>query len=167
MADSNADATNASGKKGSMLIVTLLVAILAAAGAGAGVYFATAKSRDMSDEAVQARGRAPKGPALYVELDPPFVVNFEARGMTRFLQVAVQVMTRDPATADLIKQHDPVIRNDLLMLLSNQTQESISSRDGKEQLRLQALEVVANAIEAEGGNGKNVEQLYFTSFVMQ
>ena len=53
------------------------------------------------------------------------------------------------------------------MLFSNQTHETIATREGKDQLRAQALEVVAKAIEAEGGTGKNVEQLYFTSFVMQ
>jgi flagellar FliL protein len=76
-------------------------------------------------------------------------------------------MTRDQGTADLVKQHDPVIRNDLLLLLSNQTYETISSREGKENLRAEALQVVAKAIEAEGGEGEKVEQLYFTSFVMQ
>jgi flagellar protein FliL len=67
----------------------------------------------------------------------------------------------------MIKLHDPMIRNDLLFLLSNQQYEMISTREGKEQLRTQALETVAKVITAEGGDGKNVEQLYFTSFVMQ
>ncbi len=108
-----------------------------------------------------------RAPAIYIELDPPFVVNFEARGVMRFLQVAIQVMTRDPLTADLIKAHDAVIRNDLLMLLSGQSYEVLSTREGKEQLRTEALQVVIKAIEAEGGDGSRIEQLYFTSFVMQ
>ncbi len=173
MAESTAaDASDAPAtpRNGSKLIVTLAIALLAAAGAGGGVYWFTAKSPDAtSEQGAKAKNKAekPKGPAIYVEFDPPFVVNFEARGMTRFLQVTVQVMTRDPITADLVKQHDPVIRNDLLMLFGNQTHETISTREGKDQLRGQALEVVAKAIEAEGGDGRNVEQLYFTSFVMQ
>ena len=57
----------------------------------------------------------------------------------RFLQVSVEVMTRDAATADMIKQHDPMLRNDLLMLLGSQTYETISTREGKEKLRDEAL----------------------------
>lgn len=165
-----------SAGKSSMLVAIIAAALFAAAAAAGGVYWFTAKSGDdvAAEEGAQgskAKGKAkdakPKGPAIYVEFDPPFVVNFEARGMTRFLQVTLQVMTRDPVTADLIKQHDPVIRNDLLLLLSNQTYDTISSREGKEKLRAEALGVVANAIDAEGGEGEKVEQLYFTSFVMQ
>ena len=37
-------------------------------------------------------------PPRYINLDPPFVVNFEADSMVRFLQVTVGIMTRDPAT---------------------------------------------------------------------
>ena len=104
---------------------------------------------------------------MYVAFDPPFVVNFEAKGMMRFLQVSLEVMTRDPVTADLIKQHEPVLRNDLLLLFGNQTYEMISTREGKEELRKEALAAVARIISDEGGDPKHVEQLYFTSFVMQ
>jgi flagellar FliL protein len=76
-------------------------------------------------------------------------------------------MTRDPATADKIKENDPIIRNDLLLLFGNQTYDSISTREGKEKLRAEAKEAVAKVIGAEGGDPKKVEDLYFTSFVMQ
>ena len=164
-------------RTGSKLLAIIVAAVLAAGAAGGGAYwFATkGEAATASDEkgekgekgAKGKKDKAPQGPAIYVEFDPPFVANFEARGTTRFLQVTVQAMTRDPVTADMIKQHDPVIRNDLLMLLSNQTYETISSREGKEKLRAEALQVVANVIETEGGSGESVEQLYFTSFVMQ
>jgi flagellar FliL protein len=95
------------------------------------------------------------------------VANFEAKGQMRFLQVSVEIMTRDPVTADLIKLHDPMIRNDLLMLFGNQQYESISTLEGKDKLRGAALAAVAKVVGAEGGDPKKVEQLYFTSFVMQ
>ena len=172
MTESTIGDESRSASGGSKLVVTMLVALLAAAGAGGGVYWFTAHSNadvvaEDGGQAASARGKKARGPAIYIEFDPPFVVNFEARGMTRFLQVTLQAMTRDPVTADLIKQHDPVIRNDLLLLLSNQTYDTISTREGKEKLRVEALEAVANVIDAEGGKGANVEQLYFTSFVMQ
>jgi flagellar protein FliL len=156
-------------KSGSKLLIVILAVVLAAAGAGGGVYFLTrpADQTEAKAEKGKRETKAPKAPAVYVAFDPPFVVNFEAKGMMRFLQVSIEVMTRDPLMADMIKAHEPVLRNDLLLLLGNQTYETISSREGKERLRQQALEVVAKVVADEGGDAKKVEQLYFTSFVMQ
>lgn len=153
----------------SKLPIIILSALLAAGAAGAAVYFVTAGQRDAdaAESGKQEKTEAAKGPTLYVKFDPPFVVNFEAKGMMRFLQVSIEVMTRDPATAELVKLHDARLRNDLLMLLGNQSYETISTREGKERLRAEALAVVAKVIAAEGGKAPKVEQLYFTSFVMQ
>lgn len=152
--------------KGPGLVVIILAALVAAGAAGAGVYFMTAQ-KDSAESEEHADEPAAKLPAVYVRLDPPFVSNFEARGAMRFLQVSVEVMTRDALAADLIKQHDPMIRNDLLMLFGSQTYETISTTEGKEKLRNDALEAVRKVIVNEGGDGAKVEQLYFTSFVMQ
>lgn len=152
----------------SKMLIILLCAVLAAGAAGAGVFFLTSKGGDDKAQSEEAHEtEEAKAPAVYVKFDPPFVVNFENKGMMRFLQVSCEVMTRDPSTADLIKQHDPKLRNDLLMLLGGQTYETISTREGKERLRGEALKTVAEIIAAEGGKAASVEQLYFTSFVMQ
>jgi flagellar FliL protein len=168
-----ADATSAASepeKNGSKLLVAILAAVIAAIAGGGGVYFfAGGKSSAPAESASASKEQnaTAKSPAVYVRFDPPFVVNFEAKGMMRFLQVSVEVMTRDPATADLIKLHDPMLRNDLLMLFGSQPYETISTREGKEQLRKEALDAVAKVVAAEGGDAKKVEQMYFTSFVMQ
>jgi flagellar FliL protein len=183
-------------KSGKGIIIIALIAILAAGAAGGGVYFMTshqasdeesASSDDGDDAAAaekqdaKAKGKKSKGDKgakgkkskkevakpLYLALDPPFVVNFEAKGVMRFLQITVQVMTRDPHTLDLLKENDPLIKNNLLMMFSSQTYETISTPDGKEKMRAQALEIVGKAIAEEGGEAKAVEQLLFTSFVMQ
>jgi len=106
------------------------------------------------------------GPAVYVSLDPPFVVNLTGAGSARFLQVAVDVMTRDPNVEELVKVHMPAIRNNLVMLFSSQTAESISTLEGKERLRSDALKVVQEVLENETGD-PGIEAVYFTSFVMQ
>ena len=56
------------------------------------------------------------------------VVNFEAEQLVRFLQVTIGVMSRDQPTVDFLKQHDPALRNDLLLLLGNQQYSAISIR---------------------------------------
>lgn len=106
-------------------------------------------------------------PPLYLALDPPFVVNFQADQLVRFLQVTVQVMSRDPKTLDLLKANDPVLRNDLLILLANQKYAAISTPAGKEQLRADALAAIRKDLVQAGGDPKLVEAVYFTSFVMQ
>ena len=167
-----AEAAAAPPKKSKLLVIIVVAALVVVGAAGGGFYFF---NRGGDQQAADAKGKGkkehkeavPKGPAMYVKFDPPFVVNFEAKGVMRFLQVSVEVMTRDPATADLIKLHDPMLRNDLLMLLGNQTYDTIGTREGKERLRNEALQAVAKVIASEGGTAKNVEQLYFTSFVMQ
>ncbi|GFE86287.1 flagellar basal body-associated FliL family protein [Steroidobacter agaridevorans] len=166
MSDAPAAEAPAPAPGKSKMLVIVLCSILAAGAAGGGVYFMTAKKSGEEHAAAEA-APAVKTPAIYSKFDPPFVVNFQNKGMMRFLQVSIEVMTRDQMTADLIKEHDPKLRNDLLMLLGGQTFETLSSREGKEQLRTQALKAVADVIAAEGGKAESVEQLYFTSFVMQ
>ena len=155
-------------KKRPMLLIIIAAVVLLAGGGGAAWYFMGSHSDAKGKNAkTKAHEEAPKGPPIYVALDPPFVVNFEAEQLVRFLQVTVQVMSRDPATVEIVKANDPVVRNDLLLLLGNQSYQTISSREGKEKLRLQALDAVRKVVTNAGGKAEKVEAIYFTSFVMQ
>jgi flagellar FliL protein len=164
MSDANAVA-QAPNKVGLMLMM-IFVSLAAVIAGGAGAYFVFGQANRAGQADASAAPQL-KLPAQYVKLDPPFVVNFEAKGLMRFLQVTVEIMTRDPETVNIINKNDPMIRNDLIMLFASQRYEDISTREGKERLRAEALKVVADDVTAEGGNGAKVEQLYFTSFVMQ
>jgi flagellar FliL protein len=146
-----------------LLIAAVAIVVLIGGGAGAWYFLAggTAKTAHADTKKVAQL------PPIYIALDPPFVVNFEAEQLVRFLQVTVQVMTRDPETAEIVRANDPVVRNDLLLLLGNQHYETISTRDGKEKLRAQALTAVRNVVSNAGGKANKVEAVYFTSFVMQ
>jgi flagellar FliL protein len=148
----------------SWLAFTIIMLLIFGGGGAAAWYFMMASG----DKPTHVKKAAPPaGPPMYVALDPPFVVNFEAEQLVRFLQITVQVMSRDAQVVDLIKANDPVIRNDLLLLFGNQTYAVIATREGKEQLRKQALNAVRNVIKSAGGKAELVEAVYFTSFVMQ
>jgi flagellar FliL protein len=153
-------------KKGKLGLILTILAVLLLGGGGAAAYFLLGQKDPKAVAAEKAKESA-KLPPLYVALDPPFVVNFEAEQLVRFLQVTVQVMSRDPATVETIKANDPVVRNDLLLLLGNQNYATISSREGKEKLRQQALDAVRKVVANAGGKAEKVEAIYFTSFVMQ
>jgi len=115
----------------------------------------------------KAAAHKPLTPPLYLALDPAFVVNFQADQVVRFLQVSIEVMSRDQATLDLLKNNDPVVRNDLLILLANQKYSVIATPTGKEQLRADALAAIRKVLVQAGGDPKRLEAVYFTSFVMQ
>ncbi len=118
------------------------------------------------EEGDHADGDGETLPAIYLPIDPAFVVNFASQGKARFLQVTVEVMSRDPLMSDQINLHMPVIRNNLMLLFSSQSYDGVSTLEGKETLREEALEVVQQILEEETGD-PGVEAVYFTSFVMQ
>lgn len=164
------------------IILFSLIGLLLMGGTGAGLYFAgmlpfiANHSEDEVASAEQDDKKGKKGkkekkkeelkPAVYFAFDPPFVVNFQEQTHARFLQVTIEVMARDPLVIENIKTHTPLIRNNLLMLLSDQTYESVSTRTGKEKIRADSLAEIQKVMKQETGES-GVEAIYFTSFVMQ
>ena len=159
-----AAATSAPGKRRIPWLIIGIGLVLLIGGLGAALVLTRSSH---PGHAKAAATPAPSGPPLYVALDPPFVVNFQADQLVRFLQVSVEVMSRDPKTVDLIKDNDPLLRNDLLILLANQKYSVLSTPTGKEQLRADALAAIRKDVLQAGGDPKRVEAVYFTSFVMQ
>lgn len=84
----------------------------------------------------------------------------------RYVQVGLTTMTRDPRIGDILIQNMPQIRNNLILLFSNQKLEVLSSLAGKEKLRQQALAQIQGILTQEVGI-PGVEALYFTVFVLQ
>jgi flagellar protein FliL len=162
----NAGVTAPTTAKRSKLPLMLAAVAVVAAGAGGAWYFLGKGKAEEGTEGATAEAAA-AAPALYVKLEPPFVVNFSSAGKARFLQVAIEVMTRDPHVAEELDRHNPAIRNDLLLLLSNQQQDALASREGKEKLQQETLAAIRHVIQANGGEPESVEAALFTSFVMQ
>ncbi|HYJ40707.1 MAG TPA: flagellar basal body-associated FliL family protein [Steroidobacteraceae bacterium] len=157
-----AQPTPGRGKK--ILIIVVVLLLVLAGGGFAAFKMMGGKEDPKKKEAVKKEQLLP---ARYVTLDPPFVVNFQAESTVRFLQITIGIMTRDVEVEKLIKDNDPRIRNDLLLILGNQSYESVSKLEGKEDLRARSLEAVRAVVKDSGGEPNKVEALYFTSFVMQ
>lgn len=102
----------------------------------------------------------------YFTLDPALIVNFEGGGRARYLQLGIELMTYDPKALDAIELHAPVLRNNLILLLSDKTYDELITREGKELLAEAALEEVRTVLTERHGSPA-VETLYFTNFVMQ
>lgn len=162
-ADAKAAKPAKSGK--AFLLIAVIAVVAVAAAGGAGWYFAQKKTTGHA-AAEPAAAKIP-APAQYFPLDPAFVVNLNnASSGAQFLQVEIQLMTRDPAALEILKQQAPGIRAKLLMQLSQVNADSLTTLEGKETLRKQALDSVKTMMTAETGK-PIVEDLVFTSFVMQ
>jgi flagellar FliL protein len=124
-----------------------------------------------SAEPVSEEGAADKlpakPPAMYFPIKPAFVINYSARGRQRFLQAEVTVLTRDQQVFDAIQQHLPLVKNQLVMLFGGESYEDLQTDEGRELLRQKSIEVLQNTIAQEIGKEDGVEEVLFTSFVMQ
>jgi flagellar FliL protein len=170
---SNPKAAKAEAKKaGKPWLLIAAIAVIAAGAAGGGAWFFASHSGDAkAEQHAAAKDDAKTGnvpaPAQYFALEPPFVVNLiGSAGGARYLQVEVQLMTRDPEAMKAIQLHAPAIRAKLLMLFAQQNAEGLITRAGKEKLQNDALTDVKKLLIAETGK-PSVEALLFTSFVMQ
>jgi flagellar FliL protein len=124
------------------------------------------EDEDEDGERVEEVAFEDRGPAVYTPLDPPLLASFEASGSTRYLQLSVQAMGRDAQGMDLVRTHAPALRNAFLFLISNYTYEDIATVAGKEQLRAAMLSE-AQAIMKRNTGSPQIEEIYFTSFVVQ
>ncbi len=141
------------------LALYILIALVAL-GLGMGVTVFLMRPAAEPDQAeVQVK------PALYLPLRP-LVVNFSEKGPVRFLQVELQLMAHDQAVLTAAETHMPAIRNDILFLLGGQTYETVSTREGKEALRAAIQQSIQRILEQHQVEGA-IENVYFTSFVMQ
>jgi flagellar FliL protein len=103
--------------------------------------------------------------AIYYAIDPPLVVNFEDGSVVRFLQITMEIMAHDQKAIDSVQKNIPLVRNNLLLLMSNRNYQSMMSREGKEKLRQEALAEVRAVQKKEGS--PDVDDLLFTTFVVQ
>ncbi len=172
---------NEVGKKKLPMKLIIIVAVVLLLGGGAGAFFmmgdkssedvAANESADTSeaaegDEGAEGAEGEKISEAYYFSLDPPFIVNFTGKSRARFLQVSIEGMTRDGTVKEDITKHLPQVRNNLVLLLSSKTYDELNSVEGKATLRKQVLKEIQKVLEAETGK-EGIEDVYFTSFVMQ
>ncbi|MDN5871206.1 MAG: flagellar basal body-associated FliL family protein [Nitrococcus sp.] len=152
--------------------MTLVVVLATGAATVVALYYTGYIGGDHAPTVTAANAPAGEDPPretrkpLYLPLSPPLVVNFERQGRVGYLQAGLQLMARKQPVIDAAKRNLPMIRNSLLMSLSGQSFEQLSSREGKELLRQKALAAANSVLDRVGAPG-HFEALYFTSFVMQ
>jgi flagellar FliL protein len=160
-------------KKKSPLMLIIIIVVVLSVGGGAGAFFmmgdkeeAVAENENGEAADSETGEEVVAKSAHYFSLDPAFIVNFTGKSRARFLQVSIEGMTRDEKVKEEITKHFPQVRNNIVLLLSGKTSEQLSTPQGKDKLRKEVLKEIQDILVAETGK-EGVEDVYFTSFVMQ
>lgn len=161
------DAQDKPKGSGKTLVLVAAAAVVAAAAAGGGAWFYAQQDGKAGQGKAAGKAAALPAPAQYFPMDPPFVVNLNGPiDGPRYLQVEIQLMTRNPDQMKSIVENAPAIRAHLLMLLSGVQSTEIADVAGRLKLQKAALAEAQRVMTAETGK-KCVEDLLFTSFVTQ
>lgn len=179
------DVTQSKGNKmTTILLIVLIVLVLIVGGVGAW-YFLSKDGDGDSDSSVEEKVEL--GPVQYFTMTPEFVVNFGPDSKVKYLQVDLQVSTRNEAALKALSTYRPVLRNDILVILSGLSFDELQSRNGKEALQTKLLTSINNVLstamkssadskDADGDSDTAnaatkkkgpVDNVYFTSFIMQ
>lgn len=169
MEEENTEA-EAKGGKGKIIVIAVGAIVLLAAGIFAGpmVQDMMGGGEAETPEDTEETAEAPQGKdAIYQGIHPPLLINFiDERGKGRFLQISLELLTREQSVVEAIKTHTPVIRNNLILLYGDITYGDVSTREGKAKMLAMALEEINKILEEQTG-APGVEAVYFTNLVVQ
>jgi len=161
--DKDAAATKGSPK---MMIIIIAVVVLLLISVGA-AYFLLRGSDDQAADDTPAAVEDVQKSAIYMPIRPSFVVNFaNIKGTTRFLQVEISLMGRDPMLMAKLENHAPLIKSIISEVISQQDFDELKTPDGKENLKITVLDSLQSSLMEELGD-PTLEKVYFTSFVLQ
>ena len=104
----------------------------------------------------------------YITLSPPFVGNYGLDGSSKLKVYKADISLRvsGAEAAKAVKANDPLIRNQLVGLFTQQTSESLGSVEAKEKLRQEALKQIQQVMLEETGKPM-IEDLLFNNLIVQ
>lgn len=108
----------------------------------------------------------PVNKVIYYTLTPALVGNYGSSERLKYYKADVALRVTGSEAENKIKHHEPLIRNQLVVLFSQQTDASLGTVEAKEALRQEALKQVQAAINQEEG-APLVEDLLFNNLLIQ
>lgn len=103
---------------------------------------------------------------IYYTLTPALVGNYGSDGRLKYYKADVALRIGSSEAEVRVKHHEPLIRNQLVMLFSQQTEASLGSVEAKEALRKEALQQVQSVLTQEEGRPL-VDDLLFNNLIIQ
>jgi len=152
------------GNKKKLIIIIIGVLLLVGISVGATIMLVGGDKSPETPEVVEEVVPEKEDPN-YVELKA-FTVNLGPNDPVGFLQIQINVLTYFSEVAEEIETHKPLIRNNLTLWFGEQNSADLRSQEGKVQLQLKAKESIQQVIN-KYGNGGEIDNVFFTNFVMQ
>ncbi|MEY3807097.1 MAG: hypothetical protein RI893_73 [Pseudomonadota bacterium] len=151
--------------KNMIIIVISTVVILLVLGVGAFFFM---KGRSPEGEKIEQPVHESATPTekLYFDMSKPVIVDFPKGSVVKHGRISVSMLIEDAEITGVLKKNEPMILNNLLMLIGAQDSAVLNTGEGKEMLRKAILEDVNAILKKVAGKGE-VEDIFFTSFVMQ
>lgn len=163
--DTDAEAEKSNGKGRLIAVVTLvLVLVLLLLAVGAGAYYLLRARGDSSVEGSAPPVAEASREPIYADVNK-VLVSLQYGGRTRYVQADVQLMSYSPRVIDQVHRDMPAIRDRLLILISAQDFAALKTLEGKEALRVDALQAVNTILGLTPPDV--VEALYFEDFILQ
>ncbi len=157
------DLEPATGNKKKLIII--IIGVLLLVGISVGVTMMLLGGDSTDETAVVEEVVAEKEDPTYVEFKP-FTVNLGPDDPVGFLQVQINVLTYFSVVAEELEMHKPLVRNNLTLLFGEQSSSDLRSQEGKSELQKKVKESIQLVIN-EYGSGGEIENVFFTNFVMQ
>lgn len=108
----------------------------------------------------------------YINL-PRFYANFGDPHRKQFAQVEISLRTESAQAASIITHHLPLVRDRILRIISQQSEQVLQTTEGRDLLRAAAIKMINQAItEVETGDKEAslvayISDVYFTNFILQ
>lgn len=102
----------------------------------------------------------------YVPLGQAIVVNLKDDSRPRFMQINAQAAVSSSAAASRIQTHMPVLRHEVIMMLSGKSWEDAQDIEIREQWREQLLERLRGRMQELTGQ-PTIDGLYFSDLIVQ
>lgn len=148
------------------LLVSLLLpwsALSLASGHGA-----PEASHGAEEEKSEDGKKAPAKPSLqYYSLKPDIVTNFQSSGKKpAYIMVSVELLIDSDQAKQALDTHNPLIRNALISLFYQQSEDSIKSFEGREKLRQESKKILMQLLLDATGNAQ-IRDVLFSKYIWQ
>ena len=151
-------------KSSKKLIIIIAIVVLLLGGAGGGYFFMNSEAEGETDQVEEVVEEQKE--LIYFEMSKPFIVDFPKGSAARLIQISVAILVEGEETVEALTKHEPMIRNNLLMLINNQDPGELKQSAGKDKLQEEMIQEVGEILEKMSGSN-HVQEIFFTAFVMQ
>jgi len=103
----------------------------------------------------------------YLKLEPDIVTNYVKSGKKiGFVRVTVDLMVDSAANFAILERHEPLIRDKIITIFGQQTEDMVKKPDEREGILQRCLEEINELLFVET-NRKPLRDLFFTKYLYQ